>query len=104
MILSAAEHGLRVILQTDHAALSGALAAHWGNAVFRRPEPTQAMLLAAAEHDNGWREWEDRPRVNPTTRRPRSRIIPRNNPPPQPTSSNGPRAREDCKACSTNRT
>jgi len=28
------------------------------------------MVSAAAIHDNGWREWEDAPRLNPETRRP----------------------------------
>jgi hypothetical protein len=28
------------------------------------------VLLAAARHDDGWREWEEAPRVNPATRRP----------------------------------
>ena len=46
-----------------------------------------------------------REKSRPTTRNPRSRIIPRNSPPPQPTSSSGPRARGLRRArCATKRT
>lgn len=68
------EHGdqLVVIRQTDHGALSGFLAREWGNEVFRRPEPFEAFHLAAGEHDNGWREWELKPKLDPKTRLPYS--------------------------------
>jgi hypothetical protein len=56
-----------LIRQTDHALLSGFLARHWGNEMFRRPEPFRSFCLAAAEHDNGWTEWEMRPQVDPVT-------------------------------------
>ncbi|MBI1354309.1 MAG: DUF3891 family protein [Acidobacteria bacterium] len=66
---------VRLIAQPDHAALSGALAAHWGNASFARPEawgpcrePEQLRrqtLFGIAEHDNGWWEWEADPRIDP---------------------------------------
>jgi hypothetical protein len=62
--------GLVLIRQTDHAALSGVLAEHWGDGLFMRPEPRASVLLAAARHDDGWRSWEERPRVNPATHRP----------------------------------
>ncbi|HME13168.1 MAG TPA: DUF3891 family protein [Candidatus Acidoferrum sp.] len=63
------DHGdqLVVIRQTDHALLAGFFAREWGNDLFPRPEPNDSFRLAAAEHDNGWTEWERRPLVDPTT-------------------------------------
>ncbi|MGB9434473.1 MAG: DUF3891 family protein [Candidatus Acidiferrum sp.] len=56
-----------VIRQTDHAFLSGFFAREWGNDFFSRPEPFSSFCLAAAEHDNGWQEWELAPGVDPRT-------------------------------------
>jgi hypothetical protein len=63
------------ITQPDHAAAAGYLAAHWGNDAFARPgyyapfpEPERLRaetILAIAEHDNGWWEWEADPRIDP---------------------------------------
>lgn len=68
------EHGdqLLVIRQTDHAILSGFFAREWGNDLFKRPEPFESFCLAASEHDNGWREWELAPELDPKTRLPYS--------------------------------
>jgi Protein of unknown function (DUF3891) len=52
------------IRQTDHAFLCGFFARVWGNSTFSRPEPFSSFCLAAAEHDNGWQEWELRPGVD----------------------------------------
>lgn len=66
---------IRLTSQPDHAAVSGYLAAHWGNADFQRPghyvpspdaEALRAeTVLAIAEHDNGWWEWEADPPLDP---------------------------------------
>ncbi len=61
---------LLLIRQPDHAALSGRLAESWGEGVFARPEPYRSVVLAAARHDDGWREWEAAPKVNTATHRP----------------------------------
>jgi Protein of unknown function (DUF3891) len=63
------QHGdpMVVIRQTDHAFLSGFFAREWGNEIFERPEPFTSFCLAAAEHDNGWQEWEMLPGVDPKT-------------------------------------
>lgn len=58
------EGGWLLILQTEHARLSGFMGGHWGSGDFIRPGPWEEALLAAAEHDNGWREWEERPGLN----------------------------------------
>jgi hypothetical protein len=66
---------LWLISQQDHAAVSGYLAAHWGNGEFARPgyfaaaaDPERLRaetVLAIAEHDNGWWEWEASPELDP---------------------------------------
>lgn len=63
-----------LVTQPDHAALAGLLAAHWGNAEFARPGAFAAspdeervrreVVLAVAEHDNGWWEWEADPELS----------------------------------------
>jgi hypothetical protein len=61
-----------VIRQTDHAFLCGFFAREWGNSTFSRPEPFSSFCLAAAEHDNGWQEWELAPGVDGKTFMPHS--------------------------------
>jgi hypothetical protein len=65
-----------LVHQPDHARVSGYLAAHWGGVNgFLSPGhyPGSAELevwreevvLAIAEHDNGWWEWEAAPPIDP---------------------------------------
>ena len=54
-----------LITQPEHARVSGFLAHHWGRGDFTRSGPWDEIRLAAAEHDNGWREWDDQPSLNP---------------------------------------
>lgn len=72
MIVQEQGDELVLIRQTDHAVLSGFLAREWGNELFRRPEPFESLQLAATEHDNGWREWELQPQIDPKTHLPYS--------------------------------
>jgi Protein of unknown function (DUF3891) len=72
MIVQEQGDELVLIRQTDHAVLSGFLAREWGNDLFQRPEPFESLRLAASEHDNGWREWELQPQIDPKTRLPYS--------------------------------
>jgi hypothetical protein len=65
MIVQQTSDPMLVIRQTDHAILSGFFAREWGNDLFPRPEPFSSFCLAAAEHDNGWQEWEMTPGVDP---------------------------------------
>ena len=67
MILHEQDNEVVVIRQTDHALLSGFFAREWGNDVFQRPEPFESFRLAAAEHDNGWQEWEVQPEIDSAT-------------------------------------
>jgi hypothetical protein len=70
MIVQPRQGVLLLIRQTDHAALAGVFAAHWGRDPFVRPQLDQSLAIAAVHHDDGWRSWEEHPRVNPATHRP----------------------------------
>ena len=62
-----------LVSQPDHGEVSGLLAAHWGNDEFTRPghfansdDPERLWaetVLATAQHDNGWWEWEAAPEL-----------------------------------------
>ena len=65
MIIQQTNDPMLVIRQTDHAILCGFFAREWGNESSPRPEPYSSFCLAAAEHDNGWQEWEMAPGVDP---------------------------------------
>ena len=65
MIIQQQTDSLIVIRQTDHAYLAGFFARELGNEAFPRPEPFASFCLAAAEHDNGWQEWELAPGIDP---------------------------------------
>jgi hypothetical protein len=67
MIIQEQGDQLILIRQTDHAMLSGFFARSLGNKVFSRPEPFESFCLAAAEHDNGWNEWELLPQIDSKT-------------------------------------
>jgi len=67
MIIQEQGDHLILIRQTDHAVLSGYFAREAGNDIFARPEPLDSFQLAAAEHDNGWNEWELQSRIDPFT-------------------------------------
>src|SRR5271169_6211776 len=67
MILQQQSDQMILIRQTDHAILAGFFAREWGNEVFVRPEPLESFRLAVAEHDNGWAEWEQHPKIDPST-------------------------------------
>jgi hypothetical protein len=53
-----------LITQTDHAAVAGELAAHFGNGKFARPVPREPLLTAVAMHDQGWPLHDDEPTLN----------------------------------------
>lgn len=55
---------LMMIAQSDHSKLSGAFAAHWGNANFEAPRPRESVVRAAALHDCGWYRYETAPRYD----------------------------------------
>lgn len=65
MIRRKVSDGWLLFTQPDHAQLAGELASHWGNEAFARPKPYDDVLLAVAEHDNGWQELDAEPKFNP---------------------------------------
>ncbi len=62
MIVRSANGGVHLITQPDHAALAGRIMEHW------RPLASgprrDSILLAVAEHDNGWREPDAEPALD----------------------------------------
>jgi hypothetical protein len=65
MVIQQNSDPMVVIRQTDHAVLAGFFARELGNEAFAKPEPFASFCMAAAEHDNGWQEWELAPGVDP---------------------------------------
>lgn len=55
------DNQLLCINQTTHALMSAALCRHWGNAHLSAPAPYDIVMMAIAQHDNGWWEWEQAP-------------------------------------------
>jgi hypothetical protein len=55
-----------VVLQTDHADLSGACARQWVDTGARHA----SLVVAAERHDDGWAVWEQSPMVDADTGRP----------------------------------
>jgi hypothetical protein len=51
----------QVVLQTDHADLSAALARAWRE----RGSHHSSLVIATERHDDGWAVWEQAPRVDP---------------------------------------
>ncbi|KAG0510873.1 MAG: hypothetical protein NPMRD1_650001, partial [Nitrosopumilales archaeon] len=72
---------IRLVTQPDHAAVSGYMAAHWGNEEFSKlgyfddsSEPEQLAaetIFGIAEHDNGWWEWEASPTITASDKLPK---------------------------------
>jgi hypothetical protein len=70
MIVREIAHGLLLIRQVDHGAVSGTFARHWGNAHLERPEPMASVALASAMHDHGWLDKDEEPLFDAARGRP----------------------------------
>jgi Protein of unknown function (DUF3891) len=72
MLVTRREGGLTCVTQYDHGAAAGELAARWGNERFAPVAPrfAEALVIAAAHHDDGWRELDDLPLWNEEEGRP----------------------------------
>jgi hypothetical protein len=55
-----------VVMQTDHADLSGELARRWGE----QTERSESLTIAAERHDDGWAVWEQSPAYDPSAGKP----------------------------------
>lgn len=51
------------IRQTTHALMAAQFCRHWGNHEFAPPRPYAPVMMAIAQHDTGWTEWETAPRL-----------------------------------------
>jgi hypothetical protein len=69
MIVRHLNGDLQLVLQVDHDDLSGQFAERFGGGTFWEPEPREAVILACAEHDDGWHDWEGAPEINPESGR-----------------------------------
>lgn len=67
MIVTRQETGLRIVTQPDHARVAAEMLSLWrGDGLPEHPRRDD-LLLAVREHDNGWRETDAAPRVDPET-------------------------------------
>lgn len=71
MIFRADGDALVAITQSDHARLAADLMALWHRGEFREHPHRDEILFAIREHDNGWREADAAPRIDPESGRPR---------------------------------
>lgn len=62
----------QLVLQPDHADLSGQFAVAWGGGAIAEPSRRAGMVLAATRHDDGWGVWDRRPGWDPERERPRA--------------------------------
>ena len=69
MIVQTASEGQphRIIFQTDHARMSGQIAAVFGNDDFASPTPQEPLIFVAAHHDEGWQPVDERVEMDPET-------------------------------------
>jgi Protein of unknown function (DUF3891) len=61
MLISRQGRELLLIEQNEHGRLSGEICAHWGNELFSPPVRRASAQIAAAMHDEGWREADESP-------------------------------------------
>ncbi|HXH07850.1 MAG TPA: DUF3891 family protein [Vicinamibacterales bacterium] len=65
MIVRPEAGGLLLVTQPEHARLAGAIAAAWRDGGLPSSPRRDEILLAAAEHDNGWQEADAEPSLDP---------------------------------------
>lgn len=69
MIIRPGPDGLLLITQPDHAELAARIMRRWRRDGLDTSPRREAILLAVAEHDNGWREVDATPLVEPDSGR-----------------------------------
>jgi hypothetical protein len=70
VLISRRRDRLQLVTHPDHGRVAGELGEAWGNDRFTSPAARDALLDAAAHHDDGWAELDDLPVFNPEARRP----------------------------------
>lgn len=74
MIVHVTADGLLLVTQPDHAALSGCLMDAWAADGLPGRASRESVLLATRSHDDGWRDVDAQPVVDPQSGRPRDFI------------------------------
>ena len=70
MIVVAEGADLRLVIQPDHARFAAQLLELWRRPEVREHPRRDSLLAAVREHDNGWREADAAPRIDPDGGRP----------------------------------
>ena len=70
IVTATGQDRLRLVTQHDHAHLAGRILALWRADDLPEHPRRDDLLFAAREHDNGWREEDAAPRLDPATGRP----------------------------------
>lgn len=66
MIVRPTGNTAEIVMQVDHAVISGQLAEAWADEITAR----DSVIVAARLHDIGWRHWEAEPRIDTDTDQP----------------------------------
>lgn len=61
---------LLVVRQPNHGVQTGLFASHWGNEQTPLFTPREPVIAAGTWHDDGWKEWEAHPSIDPSTGQP----------------------------------
>jgi Protein of unknown function (DUF3891) len=67
MILQRTPDGIVAIRQEDHAAMAAFFLEHWSDHNFAHDPEREKIILATREHDNGWHEFDAKPRLDEAT-------------------------------------
>ncbi len=70
MIITKQRKKITAVKQEDHAAFAAFLLERWSDHGFKHDAIRDSVIKATREHDNGWREFDAAPRINPKTRLP----------------------------------
>jgi hypothetical protein len=70
MLITRRGSNLYLVRQVDHSELAGTVARAWGNKQFDPPTHRESCCLAAAKHDEGWRNSDDGPAMYDAEARP----------------------------------
>ncbi|MGI9534389.1 MAG: DUF3891 family protein [Thermodesulfobacteriota bacterium] len=64
MIRRELTNGWILFTQDDHANLAGDIMNFWGNNQFLSIKPFEEVIFAIRNHDIGWLDWDNRPKIN----------------------------------------
>ena len=70
MIFQQYRNHLLVVRQRDHGVQTGLFAHRWGNEQTPPFTPREPVIAAGTRHDDGWKAWEERLSLDPSTGQP----------------------------------